>query len=382
MGFPVAAAIMVDGTLYTYPDNFRAQKALIAAKYSGAQLTVAKDFVFGETNKTPDFLKKFPLGKVPAFEGSDGTILTESNAIAYYVANDELRGGSDAAARAQVVQWMAMADNEILPAACTWVFPTMGIMQFNKNATERAKEDIKGGLKALNDHLLAKTFLVGERISLADIAVACTLISLYKQVMDPAFRGAFGNVNRWFTTVVNQPNAKAVLGEVVLCTKEAQSKDPLAGLPKGTFDLEEWKRFYSNNDEDDSIKWFWEHFDAEHYSIWRSDYKFNSELTMVFMSCNLVGGMFQRLEKMKKNAFASAILFGENNNSSISGIWVWKGQELAFDLCEDWAIDSGSYDWKKLDPKSEETKKLITQYWKWEGTDLEGRKFNQGKILK
>merc|ERR1711909_186709 len=130
---------------------------------------------------------------------------------------------------------------------------------------------------------------------------------------DPAFRGAFGNVNRWFTTVVNQPNAKAVLGEVVLCTKEAQfdakkfaefsgkgdkedddgmpkepkSKDPLAGLPKGTFDLEEWKRFYSNNDEDDSIKWFWEHFDAEHYSIWRSDYKFNSELSMVFMSCNL-----------------------------------------------------------------------------------------------
>merc|ERR1711874_183680 len=50
---------------------------------------------------------------------------------------------------------------------------------------------------------------------------------------------------------------------------------------------------------------------------------------------------------------------GENNNSSISGIWVWKGQELAFDLCEDWAIDSGSYDWKKLDPKAEETKALV-----------------------
>merc|ERR1711963_1357866 len=166
---------------------------------------------------------------------------------------------------------MSMADSDILPAACTWGFPTMGIMQYNKNATERAKEDIKGVMKALNDHLLAKTFLVGERISLADIAVCCTLLSLYKQVMDPYFRGAYQNVNRWFTTVVNQPNAK----------------DPLAALPKGTFDLEEWKRFYSNNDEDDSIKWFWEHFDAEHYSIWRSDYKFNNELTMVFMSCNL-----------------------------------------------------------------------------------------------
>merc|ERR1711910_207847 len=202
------AASMVGGTLFTYPDNFRAQKAEIAAKHGGAKLTVSKDFKFGETNKSAAFLKKFPLGKVPAFEGSDGTLLTESNAIAY----------------------------------------------------------------------------------------ACTLLSLYKQVMDPAFRGAFGNVNRWFTTVVNQPNAKAVLGEVVLCSKEAQfdakkfaefsgkgdkkkeekpkkeqqpkkepekkkekpaaaeeeddgmpkepkAKDPLAALPKGTFDLEEWKRF-------------------------------------------------------------------------------------------------------------------------------------------
>jgi len=425
---------MVAGTLYTYPDNFRAQKALIAAKYSGAQLTVAKDFVFGETNKTPDFLKKFPLGKVPAFEGSDGTILTESNAIAYYVANDELRGGSDAAARAQVVQWMCMADNEILPASCTWVFPTMGIMQFNKNATDRAKEDIKAALKTLNDHLLTRTFLVGERVTLADIAVACTLLNLYKQVLDPNFRKPFLNVTRWFTTVINQPNAKEVIGAVTLCSKmaefdakkfaefsgkgagdkkgkekapkaekkkepekkkekkeepagdeipmEPKKKDPMDALPKGTFDLEEWKRFYSNNDEDPSIAWFWEHFDHENYSIWRGDYKYNDELTMVFMSCNLIGGMFQRLEKLKKNAFASCCLFGKDNDSSISGIWVFKGQQLAFELSEDWQIDYASYDWKKLDSKSDECKAQVAQYWKWEGKDAKGRDFNQGKILK
>jgi len=430
--FPVTAAIMVAGTLFTYPDNFRAQKALIAAKYSGAQLTVAKDFVFGETNKTPDFLKKFPLGKVPAFEGSDGVLLTESNAIAYYVANDELRGGSEASARAQVVQWMCMADNEILPASCTWVFPTMGIMQFNKNATDRAKEDIKTALKTLNDHLLTRTFLVGERLTLADIAVACTLLNLYKHVLDPAFRKPFLNVTRWFTTVINQPNAKAVIGSFTLCSKmaefdskkfaefsgkggdkkgkekapkaekkkepekkkekevepeadfpmEPKKKDPLDALPKGSFDLEEWKRFYSNNDEEPSIAWFWEHFDHENYSIWKGDYKYNEELTMVFMSCNLIGGMFQRLEKLKKNAFASACLFGSDNDSSISGIWVFKGQELAFELSEDWQIDYSSYGWRKLDSKSEECKKLVHQYWKWEGDDDKGRKFNQGKIFK
>merc|ERR1712036_90303 len=147
---------------------------------------------------------------------------TESNAIAYYVANDELRGGSDAAARAQVVQWMCMADNEILPASCTWVFPTMGIMQYNKNATDRAKEDVKAALKTLNDHLLTRTFLVGERVTLADIAVACTLLNLYKQVLDPSFRKPFMNVTRWFTTVINQPNAKDVIGSFALCSKMAE----------------------------------------------------------------------------------------------------------------------------------------------------------------
>jgi elongation factor 1-gamma len=40
--------------------------------------------------------------------------------------------------------------------------------------------------------------------------------------------------------------------------------------------------------------------------------------------------MFQRLDKMRKNAFASMCLFGKDNDNTISGIWVWRGQELAF----------------------------------------------------
>ncbi len=125
---------------------------------------------------------------MPAFESSDGLCLTESNAIAYYVANEQFRGGKDVLAQSQVLQWLNFADADILPAACTWVFPTMGIMQFNKNNTERAKDDIKKALAVLNDHLLHHTYLVGERVTLADVVVACTLLSLYQNVLDPEFR--------------------------------------------------------------------------------------------------------------------------------------------------------------------------------------------------
>lgn len=54
-------------TLYTYPESFRGNKVLIAAQYSGAKLRVVSEppeFQLGKTNRSEEFLAKFPLGKV------------------------------------------------------------------------------------------------------------------------------------------------------------------------------------------------------------------------------------------------------------------------------------------------------------------------------
>ncbi|KAI5638215.1 elongation factor 1 gamma, conserved domain-containing protein [Phthorimaea operculella] len=425
---------MAAGVIYTYPENFRAYKALIAAKYSGTDLKVASNFVFGETNKSDEFLKKFPAGKVPAYESADGKVLlSESNAIAYYVANAALRG-ADAPTQARIWQWVSWADSELLPASCAWVFPFLGIMQFNKVNVERAKADLLAALRVLDGHLLTRTFLVTERVTLADIVVFTTLLHAYQHVLDPSIRSGLANVSRWFLTMAHQPQVSAVVGSLTLCAapptydpkkfnelqggkkqegakkekkaekkeqpkkkeqaaepadlpdeldeKPKESKDPFDSMPKGTFNMDDFKRCYSNEDEAVSIPYFWQKFDPEHYSIWYAEYKYPEELAKVFMSCNLITGMFQRLDKMRKQAFASVCLFGTDNDSSISGVWVWRGQELAFPLSPDWQIDYESYDWKKLDPSSEETKKLVHDYFSWSGTDKQGRKFNQGKIFK
>lgn len=57
-----------------------------------------------------------------------------------------------------------------------------------------------------------------------------------------------------------------------------------------TFNMDEFKRVYSNEEESKSIAYFWEHFDKENYSIWFGEYKYNNELQKVFMSCNLISG--------------------------------------------------------------------------------------------
>ena len=41
---------------------------LIAAQYSGTKVKVAPNFELGKTNRSPDFLKKFPLGKVESHD--------------------------------------------------------------------------------------------------------------------------------------------------------------------------------------------------------------------------------------------------------------------------------------------------------------------------
>lgn len=402
---------MAAGTLYTYPNSFRANKVLVAAQYSGADVKVDAAFKLGETNASAAFLKKFPNGKVPAFEAKDGFLVSESNAIAYYVSNKELQG-EDSKAAALVQQWVSFSDNEILPAACTWVFPCLGIIQFNKTETERAKEQIKKVMKLLDGHLLTKTFVVGERVTLADISLVCNLQSLYEQVLEPNFRKEFQNVNRWFTTMVNQPKVKKVLGDVKLCEKMAQfdakkyqdlhgsadskkkekapkaaaaaapkketpkpkpaldedgdapmpkQTDPFEGELKGKMDLDAFKRCYSNEDTiKEAIPHFWANFDKEAYSIWICDYQESLKGKVSFQVSNLVGGFFQRLEKLNKNAFARMLVTeGEPKDYNIHGLFFWRTQKLAFELSPNWQVDYESYKWQKLDVDSAETKKLV-----------------------
>ena len=59
------------------------------------------------------------------------TNLKRNTSLNVSVANEAMRGAS-AADAAYIMQWVEFADSEILPASCTWVFPCMGIMQFNK----------------------------------------------------------------------------------------------------------------------------------------------------------------------------------------------------------------------------------------------------------
>ena len=155
---------------------------------------------------------------------------------------------------------------------------------------EAAISALKRAFGALNTHLASNTYLVGHSVTLADIITTCNLYFGFSQLLAKSFTSEFPHVERYFWTLVNQPNFRKVLGEVkqtdalppIQSTKkpsqpkeskpkakeepkkvviqepekpkeEAEEeapkpkpKNPLDLLPPSKMILDDWKRLYSN----------------------------------------------------------------------------------------------------------------------------------------
>lgn len=279
-------------------------------------------------------------------------------------------------------------------------------------------------LKALDKFFEDKTFLSGDRLSPADLAFVSSLKYVYEKALGNKSRAAFRNFNRYYNTIINQPEFKKVanlelfkqdgapagkaaqpkaekpkaekqakapaapsgadiMDDIEAENKKAESKDPFAVLPATKFNFDDYKRNFSNNPPEVYLPYFWEKFDAENCSIWLCEYKYNDELGLVFMSANLVRGILQRLDKARKQSLGSMVVYGEDGKNMIAGLWIWRGQDLMFNLSENWQVDYESFEWKKLDPKTDETKQLIELFLKQdEGSSYKGMKYADGKIFK
>jgi elongation factor 1-gamma len=224
-------------TLYTYPNNKNSFKALITARYVGVQVDVPA-FQMGKDNKTPEFLQKNPTGKVPTLDTPQGSVF-ESNAIARYLARLADKGlfGKTPIDMAHVEQWIDFFTTEVDPPLLSWVSPLFGFIPYDKKKEDAAIETIKKALKVLEGYLSSRTFLVGERVTLADIVGVANTFYGFTNVFDAQFREEFPCVTRWYQTCAHQPHFQAVLGKFELAKK------------RKTYDAEEIKKHQSQQQQ-------------------------------------------------------------------------------------------------------------------------------------
>ncbi|KAL2855474.1 hypothetical protein BJY01DRAFT_204204 [Aspergillus pseudoustus] len=392
---------MAFGKLYGLPDNPRTISILVAAKHNDLDLELVETQAnsSAEFNSSAAYQKIQPLGKIPAFEGANGFTLSEAVAIAVYVTSQNEKTtllGKTKQDYASILRWLSFANAELLPSFGAWYRPLKGLDPYNKKNVEDASKAALKKLSVLNTHLTANTYLVGERITLADIFTAALLTRALATVVDKKVRSDYPAVDRWFQTIVAQPAFKAVVESPVLIDEaikytppkkeekpkkeaaaaaaaapaeeekpEKKPKHPLEALGRPTLVLDEWKRQYSNEDTRSvAMPWFWQNFNAEEYSLYKVDYKYNDELKLTFMANNLIGGFHARLEASRKYLFGCQGVYGVNNACVIKGVFVVRGQEAlpAFDVAPDYE----SYDFIKLDPSSEADRKYVEDIWAWD----------------
>ena len=281
------------------------------------------DWEDAETRKT--LTPKSPTGTFPFLETTEG-ILSESRAIENYLAlkhKPELLGENDFE-KGQIRQWSDFAIFEIGYCAKEIVYPLFGWKNYCKESADKANNKLKEFMRTLDAQLKDKEFVMGAKLTLADVTLFRELKYFFQLVFPKGLRDkVFPNATKWFQKMAETEEVKKAYGKILLCNqplkpfikeekqekkeepkkvkkhekeepqkeeppKEKKKVNPLDELPPSKLELESFKRaFLNNKNKEDAMNKFWEIYDPEGYSLWWVEYQnLPSECKILYRTSN------------------------------------------------------------------------------------------------
>jgi glutathione S-transferase len=149
-------------------------------------------------SRTPEFLAMNPAGQVPAVILDDGRPLAQSNAIILHLADGSDLVPADPYDRARMLEWLFWEQYSHEPYVAVARFQMAYLGRSAGELEPRLVERGKAALKRLDEALDGASFLVGERLSLADVA----LVAYTRVAEEGGFRLAdYPNVQGWIARV-------------------------------------------------------------------------------------------------------------------------------------------------------------------------------------
>ncbi|MBA3331306.1 MAG: glutathione S-transferase family protein [Actinobacteria bacterium] len=155
--------------LYDYNASGNCYKVRLLLSLIGSDYErVAVDIFAGDT-LTPEFGRLNPVRETPVLELDGGEVVTQSNAILWYLAEGTEFLPEGVLDRAHVVQWLSFEQERMMGG--------IGGARF-LSLTGRAPRQVAPrfaigarGLTALEGHLEERDFVVGDRCSIADVSI-------------------------------------------------------------------------------------------------------------------------------------------------------------------------------------------------------------------
>jgi glutathione S-transferase len=193
--------------LHEYSQSGNCYKIRLTAALLGLALERREyDIMKGET-RTPEFLAEVnPNGRIPVLQVGD-RFIPESNAACFYLADGSELIPGDRFERADMLRWMFFEQYNHEPNVATLRFWLAFVGEETLSDLQRSllpakREAGEAALKLMDEHLATRRFFLGDRLSLADIALYA-----YTHV---AGEGGFdlpghAAVSRWLARVAGQP---------------------------------------------------------------------------------------------------------------------------------------------------------------------------------
>ena len=184
--------------IYGDPISGNCLKVKWTAEYLGRPYEWVDVDVLRNATRTPDFLRMNPAGQVPTVILDDGRPLAQSNAIILHLAEGLDLIPADRYARAKMLEWMFWEQYSHEPYVAVVRFQVKYQGKPVSEVEPRLIDRGKAALQRLEDGLASSPFLVGERVSLADVA----LVAYTRMAGDGGFVLAdYPRVQAWIARV-------------------------------------------------------------------------------------------------------------------------------------------------------------------------------------
>ncbi len=160
--------------LYDYLPSGNGYKCRLVMKALGMPYELREMNIVAGATRTPEYLAINPNGKIPLLVVPGRGPIAESHAIIAYLAEGSALIPSDPYERALMWQWMCFEQYQLEPGIGTVRFWLTSLKKSPADFGERYQERFQRGadaLAVLEQGLKGRRWLVGDKVTLADIAL-------------------------------------------------------------------------------------------------------------------------------------------------------------------------------------------------------------------
>ena len=199
--------------MYDYPAP-NAQKVRIFAHEKNISIEYISVDLLKHALRTPEMLKKNPLGTVPFLELDDGTIIRESRAIIEYlegIKSEKNMLGETPLEKARIQELDRLAELGLMIELGHYVhnispfFADKGPQ--SSEASEMALNCYSKNLKIMEASISGEEFLIFNRPTVADCTLFSTLI--FAESLDVKLHEKFKNIFSWYKKFGERISAKS-----------------------------------------------------------------------------------------------------------------------------------------------------------------------------